>query len=178
MQWLLATPLMLIFLFSLTVTLYFVMSVIEERVRLILYGRRRKTRTSTTRHMPSYLDSQLSFTVHGVMREGLFVGLFAGLLYGFTFEFLVDLKIGLPIGLFIGLFVIMTYGVLMVTEHYTLRLVLFLDGSMPLRYVRFLDYCVDRVLLRRVGGGYMFIHRTMMDHIAALDLEKWKNGPA
>jgi hypothetical protein len=48
---------------------------------------------------------------------------------------------------------------------------------MPLNYVRFLDYCVDRVLLRRVGGGYMFIHRTMMEHIAGLDLEKWKEQP-
>jgi hypothetical protein len=33
---------------------------------------------------------------------------------------------------------------------------------------------VDRVLLRRLGGGYMFIHRTRMEHIAGLDLEKWK----
>jgi hypothetical protein len=30
--------------------------------------------------------------------------------------------------------------------------------------------------LRRVGG-YMFIHRTMMEHIAGLDLEKWKEQP-
>jgi hypothetical protein len=37
--------------------------------------------------------------------------------------------------------------------------------------------CVERVLLRRVGGGTMFIHRTMMEHIAALDLEKWKEQP-
>jgi hypothetical protein len=45
---------------------------------------------------------------------------------------------------------------------------------MLLRYVRFLDYCVDRVLLRRVVVGAMFIHRTVMEHIVALDLEKWK----
>jgi hypothetical protein len=30
---------------------------------------------------------------------------------------------------------------------------------------------------RRVVVGYMFIHRTMMEHIAALDLEKWKEQP-
>jgi hypothetical protein len=43
---------------------------------------------------------------------------------------------------------------------------------MPLDYVRFPDYCVDRVRLRRVGGGTTVIHRTMMEHIAGLDLEK------
>jgi hypothetical protein len=48
---------------------------------------------------------------------------------------------------------------------------------MLLRYVRFLDYCVDRVLLRRVVVGAMFIHRTMMEHIAGLDMEKWKDEP-
>lgn len=52
-----------------------------------------------------------------------------------------------------------------------------LVGSMPLNYTRFLDYCGDRVLLRRAGGGGMFVHRTMMEHIADLDLEKWKEQP-
>lgn len=85
----------------------------------------------------------------------------------------VPLFFGLSLGLFLGLY----YGLGTAIKHYTLRLVLFLDGSMPLNYVRFLDYCVDRVLLRRVGGGYIFIHRTMMEHIAALDLEKWKDEP-
>jgi len=82
------------------------------------------------------------------LKEGLFNGLFFGLLFGII------------VGLMFG------FGVAI--KHYTLRLVLFLDGSMPLNYVRFLDYCGDRILLRRVGGGYMFIHRTMMEHIAGL----------
>ena len=88
------------------------------------------------------------------------------------------LTAGVSVGVTAGLIGALTGGFLFgwaaVIKHYTLRLVLFLDGSMPLNYVRFLDYCVDRVLLRRVGGGYMFIHRTMMEHIAGLDLETWK----
>jgi hypothetical protein len=40
---------------------------------------------------------------------------------------------------------------------------------MPLNNVRFLDDCADRILLRRVGGGYIFIHRTFMEHVAGLD---------
>lgn len=49
-----------------------------------------------------------------------------------------------------------------------MRLLLFLDGSMPPNYVRFLDYCADRILLRKVGGSYMFPHITFRDYFAAL----------
>jgi hypothetical protein len=38
----------------------------------------------------------------------------------------------------------------------------------PWQYVRFLDYAADRVLLRRVGGGYSFIHPLLMDYFASL----------
>ncbi len=70
------------------------------------------------------------------------------------------------------------YGWEAVIRHYTLRLVLFFDGSMPLNYVRFLDDCADRILLRRVGGGYIFIHRTFMEHVAGLDPDspQWRFG--
>jgi len=40
---------------------------------------------------------------------------------------------------------------------------------MPLNYARFLDYAAKRVLLRKVGGGYMFVHRLLLEHFAALD---------
>ena len=40
---------------------------------------------------------------------------------------------------------------------------------MPLRYVPFLDYCAERILLRKVGGGYIFIHRTFLEHMARID---------
>ena len=96
---------------------------------------------------------------------GLIVGLIVGLLGG------------LLGGLFFGLVVGLLFGWETVIKHYTLRLVLFFDGSMPLNYVRFLDDCVDRVFLRRVGGGYIFIHRTFMEHVAGLDLDapQWRS---
>ncbi len=37
---------------------------------------------------------------------------------------------------------------------------------MPLRYVRFLDESAARILLRRVGGGYSFVHRLLLDWFA------------
>ena len=29
-----------------------------------------------------------------------------------------------------------------------------------------MDYAADHVLLRKVGGGYVFLHRTLLDHFA------------
>lgn len=86
----------------------------------------------------------------------------------------VGRTLGLYVGLSIGLFAGCLIGLRAVTKHYALRLVLFFDGSMPLDYVRFLDDCADRVFLRRVGGGYIFIHRTFMEHVVSLDLSAWQ----
>jgi hypothetical protein len=37
-----------------------------------------------------------------------------------------------------------------------------------LRLVPFLDYTADRIFLRKVGGGYIFIHRMLLDYFASL----------
>jgi hypothetical protein len=54
-------------------------------------------------------------------------------------------------------------------QHYALRLLLWRDGVAPLNYPRFLDHAAERVLLYKVGGGYLFVHRLLMEHFAALD---------
>ena len=38
----------------------------------------------------------------------------------------------------------------------------------PFNYTRFLDYCHDRIFLRKVGGGYIFVHRMLLEHFASL----------
>jgi hypothetical protein len=35
--------------------------------------------------------------------------------------------------------------------------------------VRFLDYAVERIFLRRVGSGYMFVDRLLQEHFASLE---------
>jgi hypothetical protein len=42
-------------------------------------------------------------------------------------------------------------------------------GIAALLAVAFLDHCTERALLRRVGGGYVFIHRLLLEHIAGLN---------
>ena len=41
----------------------------------------------------------------------------------------------------------------------------------PWNYVGFLDYAAERILLRKVGGGYMFIHRMLLEWFAARYVE-------
>jgi hypothetical protein len=54
-----------------------------------------------------------------------------------------------------------------VVRHAALRLVLWTTGAVPLRMARFLDYAArDLEILQKVGGGYIFIHRMMLEHFA------------
>lgn len=67
-------------------------------------------------------------------------------------------------GLFLGLLAAVIYGGNDVMKHLTLRSILSRNGRVPLRYSRFLDYAVERIFLRKVGGGYIFIHRLLADY--------------
>ncbi len=60
------------------------------------------------------------------------------------------------------------YGGTACIKQTVLRWYLWRSGCIPWNYVRFLDYAVDRILLRKVGG-YMFVHRLLLDHFAALE---------
>ena len=53
-------------------------------------------------------------------------------------------------------------------QHFLIRLILCLDGSIPWNYARFLDYCTERLLLQRVGGRYRFIHKSLQEHFARM----------
>jgi hypothetical protein len=54
-------------------------------------------------------------------------------------------------------------------KHLLLRLFLWRRYKFPLKAVPFLEDAADRAFLRRVGGGYSFIHRSLLDHFADLD---------
>jgi hypothetical protein len=59
------------------------------------------------------------------------------------------------------------YGGAAAMMHAVVRAMLALRTPLPLRLVTFLDHAVASGLLRRVGGGYLFLHRTLLDHFAA-----------
>lgn len=69
-----------------------------------------------------------------------------------------------------AVFVLLTttfiYGWTAVVLHWTVRVMLRLGEGVPLRLVPWLDRAVDRGLLRRVGGGWIFERRGVLDYLA------------
>lgn len=54
--------------------------------------------------------------------------------------------------------------------HYALRLILYISGCAPLKYALFLDYAADKLgFLQKVGGGYIFMHRYLLEYFATLE---------
>ncbi|NES81113.1 MAG: hypothetical protein F6K10_06735 [Moorea sp. SIO2B7] len=81
----------------------------------------------------------------------------------------------ISIGLAVGLLAAMVGGKgpvfagLVLIQHFTLRVILWWNGYIPWNYARFLDYATERIFLRKVGGGYIFIHGMLMEHFAQKD---------
>ena len=48
-------------------------------------------------------------------------------------------------------------------------------GVAPSNYPHFLDYAAEHILLRKVGGGYMFVHQLLLDYFASLDISNFNN---
>ena len=65
-----------------------------------------------------------------------------------------------------GLFFGLMNGGRACLQHFVLRGLLVRNEAAPWRYVAFLDFAAQRILLRKVGGGYMFIHRLLRDYLA------------
>jgi hypothetical protein len=99
-----------------------------------------------------------------VLFFGLFFVLLFGLQEGLLFVLLSVLLFVLPIGLLFGGFAFI--------QHYVLRFIIYRNGHIPWNYARFLDYAAERIFLRKVGGGYIFVHRLLMDYFTSLEPEQ------
>ncbi len=93
----------------------------------------------------------------------LIIGLSAGLVGGQSVGLLAVLSFGLMAGM-IG-------GGSACLRHFSLRLMLCRMGYAPWNYARFLDYAAERLFLQKVGGGYIFIHRMLLEHFAQMEVE-------
>jgi hypothetical protein len=108
---------------------------------------------------------------NAVLATGLVVlafclfGLGIGLIGKLDFVLLVG---GLILGQIFWLIAFFWYGGQDVIQHYILRFILYWKGHTPLRYANFLDYAARLVFLQKVGGGYIFIHRLLLEHFAAM----------
>ncbi len=53
-------------------------------------------------------------------------------------------------------------------KHFILRVILYFNGYIPWNYASFLDYATQLIFLQKVGGGYIFIHRLLLEHFARM----------
>ena len=105
-------------------------------------------------------------------RHGLLVGLIFGGVGGLTFAFLANPVDGLVCGCILGLAVGLLNGGMACIKHTLLRWCLWRAGVIPWHYARFLDYGAERMFLYKIGGGYLFVHRLLLEYFASLSRPK------
>jgi hypothetical protein len=85
---------------------------------------------------------------------------------------LINPLVVMPGALLLGL-ILGINGGLLVGEaflcHFVLRFWLWRTRVLPWNLIAFLDEATSHLILRRVGGGYMFIHRLLLDYLASLE---------
>jgi DNA polymerase III delta prime subunit len=109
-----------------------------------------------------------------VLAGGLVSTIFWGFMYAYTlgvlFSFLdrQDLGVwaGILLGVTLGLVVALRTGGGAYLQHRALLTVLYLKDFAPWRYAEFLDNAAERLFLRKVGRGYIFVHRLLLEHFA------------
>lgn len=95
-------------------------------------------------------------------------GLITGLIFGQNDRLSSGLTSGLIAGLTSGLIAGLEYGGgAACIQHLNLRHTLHKKGRIPWDYAKFLDFASDRLLMRKIGGGYVFFHRMLLEHIAS-----------
>jgi hypothetical protein len=121
-------------------------------------------------HERTRINQGIIASFHNTLRYGIPWGLVLGLVF-----WLALFEIGqteLTFKSFIYFFIIsvlilsISLGGDACLKHYLLRLLLWLERLTPFNYTRFLDYAARLILLRKVGGGYVFIHRVLLEHFA------------
>lgn len=107
---------------------------------------------------------------------GLSLGLSAGLIFGLSAGLIFGLTGGLSAGLGAGLGVGAGSGVIFggaaCLQHYIVRGRLIREGIAPWYYVLFLETMARRMILRRSGSAFLFIHRLLRDYLADVSLHR------
>jgi len=57
-------------------------------------------------------------------------------------------------------------------KHLILRVLLFFNSKIPWNYAEFLNYTTDCILLQKIGGGYVFAHRLLLEHFSEIYNER------
>ncbi len=121
-----------------------------------------------------FSEKQISERNYRTSNEGIWrsakIGLLTALLISiFPGVFSIGAIDGLALGL-LGVAILGLRGGLQAfLRHFVLRFWLWRAHLFPWNATRFLDDATSRILLRRIGGGYSFVHRLLLDYFADLE---------
>jgi hypothetical protein len=140
-----------------------------------LTGREVGMRTAPNQGIRRSAQNALRVGLASALSGGVVIGLAFGastaatvanpdlrLVSGVSFGLSLGAAFGIVFGLAGGTF----FGGLAVIQHTVLRYLLRRGGHTPPDYPRFLDYATERIFLRKVGGGYIFVHRLLLEYFA------------
>ena len=124
----------------------------------------------------TYPGQRINFSIRNSSLVFLITGLIVCLFYLAYVGWIIRGKAGQDFGLLSGLIFGLSAGLIggfwfggfTIMQHYNLRFIISINNFLPWRPVPFLDYCVDRIFLRRVGGSYIFVHRLLMEYFASM----------
>ena len=160
--------------------IYDIVDVLVDHIRAVLGGpidelnsAETKTRTDPNQTNQQSAKNAMHVGLSFVLIGGLTGGLIAWMIFEVSIGLFDGLIFGLIVGLILGLSFLLSLGLVFggmaVVQHFSLRFVLHLKGLLPWNLVPFQDYATERIFLRKVGGGYVFVHRMLMDYFASLE---------
>ena len=119
----------------------------------------------------SFPNQGIRESAKNALTMGIIGGLLGGILVG-VFEFILnptskELFVAIR-GVYYGVACTLIFGGFSCIQHFLLRCRLVYEDSIPWNYARFLDYATNSIFLQKVGGGYIFIHRMLMEHLAQM----------
>ena len=164
----------LIFVLILSVTNGPIFGLIFGLLLWLILSWEKQTEINTTTRPNQGIWKSVQDTIKVTVIIGLFSGIFLGLIQDkFTLipeanSFVLGVANGIMFGY--GAALLSTRGAGFVCfQHLILRFLLWRSGCIPWNYARFLDYAAERIFLQKVGGGYIFVHRTLLEHFAQMN---------
>jgi hypothetical protein len=101
------------------------------------------------------------------LRNAGIVGLILGLMCTLVIVWMRGVLQAILVGFFAALLAFLCYGGIDVLQHYLLRAILAIKRYSPFNYPGLLEHTTRLIFTQKVGAGYIFIHRFLLEHFAA-----------
>lgn len=120
-------------------------------------------------------NSEPNYGIHQSIQTAIISSCGAGIITSSVAYLALGTEIGILTSILVGIalavMLFFSFGGIGITNHYLIRFLLSKSGKIPTHYVNFLDYARELKLLRRVGSGYIFVHRYLLEHFAEISNE-------